>query len=595
MRRWWMGLLSIVAASVAFNAAHADCRVSTVAELPVTMNGTRPLVPAKINGIDVHFLVDSGAFFSMISEASAQELHLHTSPAPFGFYVTGVGGSAEAEVATVKTFTLAKADIPNVQFIVGGAEVGASAIGVLGQNVLSLGDVEYDLANGAVRLFKTQGCARNALAYWAAGKPFSIVPIESVDTDHHTVGQAKVNGVEVRTTFDTGAARSQLSLRAAARAGLTPDSPGAVFAGYSSGIGRRVTKSWIVPVNSFQVGDETVKNTRIRIGDIGESAMLLGADFFLSHRVYVANSQRKLYFTYNGGPVFNLSRTPEAASQSAAAAEPAGEGGQAAAAPEAPTTEPTDADGFSRRGSAFAARHDYEHAIADYGKAIALAPAEPSYLHQRAVARLASHQPFMAMGDLDAELKLKPDDVQARLTRASLRLVGHDQVGAREDVNAAAAAAAKEADVRLQQAELYMDLEQFDPAIAQFDLWIAVHGDDSRLSKAFNGRCRARGLAGRDLDKAMSDCNAAVRLTQHASVPLENRGLVHQRRGEYDQAIADFNAALATQPKNAWALYGRGVCELKTGVKAQGDADLAAAAQIAPRLAERAAKLGFTP
>ena len=32
--------------------------------------------------------------------------------------------------------------------------------------------------------------------------------------------------------------------------------------------------------------------------------MLLGADFLRSHRVLVANSQRKLYFTYSGGPVF---------------------------------------------------------------------------------------------------------------------------------------------------------------------------------------------------------------------------------------------------------------------------------------------------
>jgi len=41
--------------------------------------------------------------------------------------------------------------------------------------------------------------------------------------------------------------------------------------------------------------------------------MLIGADFFLSHRVYVASSQNRLYFTYNGGPVFDLSpaREPE--------------------------------------------------------------------------------------------------------------------------------------------------------------------------------------------------------------------------------------------------------------------------------------------
>ena len=34
--------------------------------------------------------------------------------------------------------------------------------------------------------------------------------------------------------------------------------------------------------------------------------MLLGIDFLRAHRVYVAHSQGKLYFTYNGGPVFSV-------------------------------------------------------------------------------------------------------------------------------------------------------------------------------------------------------------------------------------------------------------------------------------------------
>jgi hypothetical protein len=32
--------------------------------------------------------------------------------------------------------------------------------------------------------------------------------------------------------------------------------------------------------------------------------MLLGTDFLRAHRLLVAHSQRKLYFTYVGGPVF---------------------------------------------------------------------------------------------------------------------------------------------------------------------------------------------------------------------------------------------------------------------------------------------------
>jgi hypothetical protein len=32
--------------------------------------------------------------------------------------------------------------------------------------------------------------------------------------------------------------------------------------------------------------------------------MILGADFLQSHRVLFANSQRRLYFSYTGGPIF---------------------------------------------------------------------------------------------------------------------------------------------------------------------------------------------------------------------------------------------------------------------------------------------------
>ena len=58
--------------------------------------------------------------------------------------------------------------------------------------------------------------------------------------------------------------------------------------------------------------------------------MLIGADFFLSHRIYVASSQKKLYFTYNGGPVFNLETAPATAARET---PPPAEG--AAPAPEA--------------------------------------------------------------------------------------------------------------------------------------------------------------------------------------------------------------------------------------------------------------------
>jgi hypothetical protein len=46
--------------------------------------------------------------------------------------------------------------------------------------------------------------------------------------------------------------------------------------------------------------------------------MLLGADFFRSHRVYVAKSQGKVYVSYVGGPVFETRRSVEKGAPTAA-------------------------------------------------------------------------------------------------------------------------------------------------------------------------------------------------------------------------------------------------------------------------------------
>jgi len=74
-----------------------------------------------------------------------------------------------------------------------------------------------------------------------------------------------------------------------------------------------------VPVESFKIGKEEIRNTQLRVIDQAGPGltpeMTIGADFFMSHRVFVANSQHQLYFTYNGGPVFRLDEpAPEPAS-----------------------------------------------------------------------------------------------------------------------------------------------------------------------------------------------------------------------------------------------------------------------------------------
>jgi tetratricopeptide (TPR) repeat protein/predicted aspartyl protease len=610
----------------------AGCKISKVAELPVTMNGLRPLVSAQINGVDVQFIADSGAFYSSLSPASAAELKLRVMQS--NIRVRGITGATEASVTTVKEFTLAGVPIHNVEFIVGGTQFG-SAVGLLGQNVFRLADVEYDLAHGAIRLLKPEGCEKSMLAYWAQdGQAYSVVDIAwATQASPHTTGTALLNGTRIQVMFDTGAAFSLLSLRAAERAGMTPDGAGVVKAGLIGGVGSRSEQTWVAPVASFKIGDEEVKQTKLRFGDVSlDTDMLIGADFFLSHRIYVASSQRKLYFTYNGGPVFNLTAgtgAPQPRSAAAgnaggpaAAVAPAALAGGAvaagsaapadvpgaavepaagnAAAPPLPSEEPTDAAGYSRRGVAYAARRDFANAIADLTRACDLAPMEPQYFFQRAEARLGNRQPALASADLDQAIALKPDYVPALIARAALRLNRRDATGdaggdVLADLDKVNVTVAKEADERLAIGNLYARAGSLDQAIEQYDKWLDAHLQEIRTPDVLASRCRARAMLGQNLDKALADCNRAVKERPQAVAYLDSRGLTYLRLGQYDKALKDYDAVLAALPKHPWALYGRGLVELHGGKSELGQADIAASKAIDPRVAAEAAKRGLTP
>ena len=304
-------LLALGLPLIAYTAAHAEqCKLGQLGELPVTLRGTWPLVHAGINGTDALFIADSGAFYSTLTKGAAEAHKLPLQNAPVYIAARGVGGEAHTLITIVRTFTLFGLPIPNIDFFVIDQSLGPEIAGVIGQNVFRLGDVEYDLAHNVIRVMRPEGCKNTPLAYWAGAesKPFSVIDIDTpTDSAPHTTSVAYVNGQQIRVLFDTGAVRSVLSLEAAKRAGVTPESAAVVAGGQWHGVGSGTGQTWIAPFASFKIGDEEIRNTHLRIGAEKLNVdMLLGADFFLSHRIFVATSQRKVYFTYNGGPVFDL-------------------------------------------------------------------------------------------------------------------------------------------------------------------------------------------------------------------------------------------------------------------------------------------------
>jgi tetratricopeptide (TPR) repeat protein len=600
-----VGLLLATTALAAPQVRAAGCTLTPVAELPVTMIGTTPSVHAKINGRDALFIADSGAFYNTLTPAAAADFNLH-HVTPGEDYIEGFGGSARAYVTQVDTFTIFNIPVPKVAFVVAGNDLPGGAVGLLGQNIFHIGDVEYDLANGMIRIMRTQDCMGKALAYWSAGtqKPYSVIDIElSTMHEPHTKSVAYLNGQKLKVMFDTGSSRSLLTLSAARRAGINPDSPGVVPSGYASGIGRSTVKTWIARFASFKIGDEEIHNARLRFADTDalNTDMLIGADFFLSHRIYVASSQKKLYFTYNGGPVFNLET--ESAAVPEESATPAAGAATAAESPAAETAtaaarldEPTDAAGFARRAAAWSARKMYAQAVADLDRACELAPTDASYLYQRGMAHWFNREPNLARTDFDLALKLKPDDPDALVERASLGVFLHEspEMLATER-ETADRTLRNDSDARWTLGQLYANAGQFPEAVLQYTKWIDSNAQGNKeMSSFLNSRCWIRAQWGHELDEALQDCNGALKLRPDSAAYLDSRGLVYLRKGDFKSSIADYDSVLRKQ-QIPWSLYGRGIARLRTGDTARGNADIAAATALDKNIGAKAAKEGITP
>ena len=275
------------------------------------------MVAAKVNGQDVSFLLDSGSSINMISGQFATEQKLK------GMGVHGIGsriaddgqsaGIGAAGTIMVNGVVVAPevaflgTVFKNVAFVATPRLTGAS--GLIGQTLLHQTDVEYDLSGGVVRLVKPDGCKTTDMVYWAKpGTPYSKMGLDWRNADDtHARITITINGVKLLALFDTGASTTLITEKAAAKAGVRSTDPGVVATGMGSGLDSSF-KAWNGTFADVKIGDEEMKNVHLHIGRSAsdEFDILLGADFFLAHHVYVANSQQQIYFAYAGGPVFKV-------------------------------------------------------------------------------------------------------------------------------------------------------------------------------------------------------------------------------------------------------------------------------------------------
>jgi len=578
-RPGWRGGVIWTALLLCVPAAWADCKLSQL-EIPVRIVNKRPIGTLTLNGTEVPLLVDSGAFFSMLAPSTATQLGLRTRPLPEGLRINGYTGSIRARMTTVERVGLRGNELRNIQFVVGGNELGSGIMGILGRNFLAIGDTEYDLAHGVMRLMFPKGeCRETNLAYWAGEAPVIVAALKDT-SDKATEARlpVKVNGVKMTALLDSGAPLTALALSSAKRAGVKEADLKEI--GRAGGAGEGFARSFTGKIDSFEIEGEKILDNVLRIDDVDwrNDDLLLGMDYFLSHRIYVSRLQGKLYATWNGGPVFARGG-PTEHYDARYAAKPA-------------DVAADDAEALARRGEAAAARGELAKALEDLDRACELAPTAEANFLARARVHLAMRNNAKARADLDRALTLQPALHEALALRASLRVGARDRNGALADLAVLDGALPPSAQLREQMAQIYARMELAPEALRQWELWLPSHQRDARLARVLNSRCWLRVRFNLDLKLALEDCKAAVSEDGDEAAYRESLGWAWLRLNEPRKAVDAFDGSIERKPR-PFAHYGRALAQTSLGRSDAARRDLADARRLMVDVDERVRRQGL--
>ena len=305
-----------------------QCQLLQLKTLHVEMVDGRPMIPSVLNGQKVMMLADTGVANTMLLRAAADRLGIKHGVMTLDDPVTlpeliGVGNPEDVHTTTVD-LDVDSIAVKNAPILVAGTAdtLGRPDVaGAVGASMFWSLDVEFDLPHGAIRMFLTRDCKAEQMVYW--GGPFSDAPLKSsADAYYEFRMDATLNGKDVVAILASGSPVSLVTaptaqrVRARTDRSVKPIELGGRFA-------KAPLKSWTGAFDSFTIGNEkvvgglrlqiadpyyeesrTLTGTRLLRRPAGTPEMLLGADFFLAHRVMIANSQGRVYFSPTGGRVF---------------------------------------------------------------------------------------------------------------------------------------------------------------------------------------------------------------------------------------------------------------------------------------------------
>jgi len=174
-------------------------------------------------------------------------------------------------------------------------------------------------------------------------------------------------------------------------------------------------------------------------------------------------------------------------------------------------------------------------AIADYGRALALAPENTNLLVNRAAVLSLDDRDALAMADLDAAVRLAPKSAFVLNNRGLINAEANRYDAALTDYGQAIAADADYEPAYYNRADVFISQDRFD--------------------------------------RAIRDLNVSLRLSPGDSMTLARKGYVYSLLKDYRRALEELDAALAADPTYAQALKWRADVKALLGDAAGAEED----------------------
>jgi predicted aspartyl protease len=259
-------------------------------------------LPVEINGNRLRLILDTGAERTLLTETAVSRIGMPRDP-HHQTRTFGIGGLSTANDALVSSFAIGGSYLPVPSVTVGQfalpAGSGAPLDGLLGADVLSAFDVDLDMRDGVLTLYRARDCP-------LAGPPW-LEPYLSLGT----IGRQRdrllvpimLDSAAGAATMDTGAQHTVVSENLAERAGaslsdMAHDQQITAHGASTEQISVRLHRFRLLRIGPSTIADPLLPVLPMPEG-LGDG--LVGDDFLTGRRIWLSYASLRVFITPSGG------------------------------------------------------------------------------------------------------------------------------------------------------------------------------------------------------------------------------------------------------------------------------------------------------